>query len=86
VPVLGEAAASEPVQARRVAADGIPGELGASLGRHIPPPESSVAARVVALWSVVVILLSVVVFCVETIPGLGKLRRFTVRATVHSGV
>jgi len=49
-------------------------------------PESSVAARVVALWSVVVILLSVVVFCVETIPGLGKLRRFTVRATVHSGV
>jgi len=41
-------------------------------------PESSVAARIVALWSVVVILLSVVVFCVETIPGLGKFRRYSV--------
>jgi len=43
-------------------------------------PESSVAARVVALWSVVIILLSVIVFCVETIPGLGKLRPYTVCA------
>ena len=43
-------------------------------------PESSVAARVVALWSVVIILLSVVVFCVETIPDIGKFRRFTVRS------
>lgn len=32
-------------------------------------PESSQAARVVAITSVAVILLSIIVFCLETLPG-----------------
>lgn len=31
-------------------------------------PESSIAARLIALISVLVILLSIVVFCLETLP------------------
>ncbi|ESN89922.1 hypothetical protein HELRODRAFT_91264, partial [Helobdella robusta] len=33
-------------------------------------PESSLAARIIAILSVIVILLSIVIFCLETVPGL----------------
>jgi len=38
-------------------------------------PESSTAARLVALASVIVILISIIVFCLETLP---RFRRFRV--------
>jgi len=37
-------------------------------------PESSVAARVIAITSIVVILLSIVIFCVETLPQFRRIR------------
>ena len=37
-------------------------------------PESSIAARLIALVSVLVILLSIVVFCLETLPQFKKLK------------
>ncbi|EDO41569.1 predicted protein, partial [Nematostella vectensis] len=37
-------------------------------------PHSSFTAQVVAVWSVGVILLSIVVFCIETLPGLRETR------------
>lgn len=37
-------------------------------------PHSSIAAKILAVWSVGVILLSIVVFCIETLPELKKTR------------
>lgn len=54
------------------------------LFRMYPPrllfeyPESSQAARVVAIISVVVILLSIVIFCLETLPEFKHYRMFAV--------
>jgi len=42
-------------------------------------PESSMAARVLALASVIVILISIIVFCLETLPHFRRFR--VVRAT-----
>jgi len=44
-------------------------------------PESSLAAKIVAIISVIVILLSVIVFCIETLPELKNFRIFHFNAT-----
>ena len=35
-------------------------------------PDSSLAARLLAVWSVVVIVISITIFCIETLPGIKK--------------
>ncbi|XP_030070329.1 potassium voltage-gated channel subfamily A member 1 isoform X2 [Microcaecilia unicolor] len=44
-------------------------------------PESSGAARIIAIISVMVILISIVIFCLETLPALKEDRSFTIRRT-----
>lgn len=44
-------------------------------------PESSIAARLFALTSVIVILLSIVIFCVETLP---EFRRYRIDSDAES--
>jgi hypothetical protein len=46
-------------------------------------PESSLAARIIAILSVSVIVLSIATFCLETLP---ELKRYHRPSTVHSGV
>ncbi|XP_065070556.1 potassium voltage-gated channel subfamily A member 1-like [Rhopilema esculentum] len=35
-------------------------------------PDSSLAARLLAVWSVIVIVVSITIFCIETLPGIKK--------------
>ena len=49
-------------------------------------PESSFAAKIVALWSVGVILLSIVIFCIETLPQFKQPVKNKTRSTPLQGI